>query len=237
MSQNFKITKFENNCKIIICLTTTLNGLIRIPIQFMSSSTQKYRVQGWPITDFFDKLFLWNRPCLVASFSRYQSGIRVLGKSSWKNVKLESFQLEGSKLESFFINCSRGKRSWKEPSEVGKFLLKMKIVASQFHWFFPSKIKIVQLLQSLSNLSCSVQLHPELSNFRPNFPTSFFPISFWNFELKSFQLLVFFQLPFPTTRIPYKKGNLNQGWNSEFLKLGKINTGVWIDSFRILLKS
>ena len=39
-----------------------------------------------------------------------------------KNEKLESFKLESLKLESFCV-------SWKEPSEVGKFLLKLEIFA------------------------------------------------------------------------------------------------------------
>jgi len=39
-----------------------------------------------------------------------------------KNEKLESFKLESLKLESFFL-------SWKEPSEVGKFLLKLESFA------------------------------------------------------------------------------------------------------------
>ena len=39
-----------------------------------------------------------------------------------KNEKFESFKLESLKLK-------RAKRSWKEPSEVGKLLLKLEIFA------------------------------------------------------------------------------------------------------------
>ena len=40
-----------------------------------------------------------------------------------KNEKLESFKLESLKLD-------RAKRSWKEPIEVGKFLLKLESFAA-----------------------------------------------------------------------------------------------------------
>ena len=73
------------------------------------------------------------------------SGIRVVGKGSWKNyLQLVEVGRNRAKLESFFP-------SWK-------------VVLSYFSLIFP---------------------------------TSFFPIS-----CLTFQLLVFFQLPFPTTRIP-----------------------------------
>ena len=54
-------------------------------------------------------------------------GIRVVGK----NEKLESFKLESLKLESCAevgknsAKLERTERSWKEPSEVGKFELKL----------------------------------------------------------------------------------------------------------------
>ena len=50
--------------------------------------------------------------------------IRVVVKDSWKNEKFESM-----KLGSFCLNCKgqleRAKRSWKVPSEIGKFLFKL----------------------------------------------------------------------------------------------------------------
>ena len=49
--------------------------------------------------------------------------MHVVGKGSWKNEKFESFKLESLKLE-------RAKRKWKEPSEVGKLLLKLESFAA-----------------------------------------------------------------------------------------------------------
>ena len=57
--------------------------------------------------------------------------MRVVGK----NEKLESFKLESLKLESFAevgknqVKFKRAERSWKEPTEVGKFLLKLESFA------------------------------------------------------------------------------------------------------------
>ena len=52
-----------------------------------------------------------------------------------KNENLESFKLESLKLESFAevgknsAKLERTRRSWKEPSEVRKFLLKLESFA------------------------------------------------------------------------------------------------------------
>ena len=52
-----------------------------------------------------------------------------------KNEKLESFKLESLKLESFAevgksqAKLERTERNWKEPSEVGKLLLKLESFA------------------------------------------------------------------------------------------------------------
>ena len=52
-----------------------------------------------------------------------------------KNEKLESFKLESLKLESLAVvgktqtKLERIERSWKEPSEVGKFHLKLECFA------------------------------------------------------------------------------------------------------------
>ena len=64
------------------------------------------------------------------------------------------------------------------------------IVVFQLHWFFPSSFKTFQLLQSLSNFICTFQPQPEISNFNLSNFISDFPAS------------RFFQLSFPTTRIP-----------------------------------
>ena len=79
---------------------------------------------------------------------------------------------------------------------------------SKFDWIF--KLPLTFLTSIVSNFIDSFQVHSKLSNFisrfpisfvlsnlSPNFPTSIFPISY-----RTFQLLVFFQLSFPTTRIP-----------------------------------
>ena len=58
--------------------------------------------------------------CLFSSWPT--SGIREVGMDSWKNEKLKSFKLENLKLESFCL-------SWKEPSEVGFFFLKLESFA------------------------------------------------------------------------------------------------------------
>ena len=76
-------------------------------------------------------------------------GLHVVGKGNWKNEKLESLQ-----LESFCL-------TWKEPIEIGKFLLKLQSFAGVGKFccrLFPSSIK-------------TFQLQHELSNFSPNFST------------------------------------------------------------------
>ena len=42
-------------------------------------------------------------------------GIRVVGKASWKEREVEKFEVGKSEVGKFG-------RSWKEPSEVGKFI-------------------------------------------------------------------------------------------------------------------
>ena len=57
--------------------------------------------------------------------------MRVVGKGNWKEREVGSFKLESLKLESFAevgksqAKLERTERSWKEPCDVGKFLLKL----------------------------------------------------------------------------------------------------------------
>ena len=87
---------------------------------------------------------------------------------------------------------------------------------------FPSSFKLSNFCQifptatKLSNFSDIFQLRKNFSNFTQFFPTSLSSLQFRlalsnsnkNFQLGTFQLktvqLLFFQLPFPTTRIPEK---------------------------------
>ena len=77
-------------------------------------------------------------------------GIRVVGKGSWKEEevgkrkKLESFKLESLKLE-------RAKRSWKEPSEVGKNSAKLE--RTRRSWKEPSEVrKFLLKLESFAEI-------------------------------------------------------------------------------------
>ena len=78
--------------------------------------TGRFEGQNWTVSS---KIGLW----LLE--------IRVVGK----NGKLESFKLESLKLESFAevgntqVKLERTERSWKEPTEVGKFRCSWKVLA------------------------------------------------------------------------------------------------------------
>jgi len=98
------------------------------------------------------------------------------------------------------MKLERTQRSWKEPSEVRKFLLKLESLAelgkfrtSNFNRFFPTSLGSFQLRSALSNFSVTFQLQ--------------------TFQLKTFQL------PFPTTRIPtvINKRAQATGWKPTLL--------------------
>ena len=133
--------------------------------------------------------------CPHKNLFRWQfQGIRVVKMAIGKNEKLESFELESLKLETF---CSR----WKECSEVENNPAKFERVKrgckepgdvdlSNFNSSFPISLILSNLAENFP--TSLVHIQPKLSNFSPNFPTSFFPLSCRYFQLKTFQLLVFF---------------------------------------------
>ena len=55
------------------------------------------------------------------------SGIRAVGKVSWKKLEIEKFLVEKSEVGKFLFKLERTEKSWKEQSEVEKFLLNLEI--------------------------------------------------------------------------------------------------------------
>ena len=109
-------------------------------------------------------------------------GIHVVGKGSWKEREVGKFQVEKSEVGKFLLE--RAYRSWKEPSEVGSFPTLLSLFQVQF--------KLSNFISHLLTSARTFQLRHELfnfnlSNFILDFPTS-----------RSFQL------PFPSTRIPFQ---------------------------------
>ena len=60
-----------------------------------------------------------------------------------KNEKLKSFKLESPDLETFCFNW-KAKRSWKELSEVGEFLLKLENFADIDS--YPCSLKVLAVV-------------------------------------------------------------------------------------------
>ena len=119
---------------------------------------------------------------------------------SWKgqlertrNWKVLSWKALSWKVWSWKVSLKleRAKKSWKEPSEVGKFnwlTFPTSVVAFQSQWFFQLNWKLSNFYSHFSTSARTFQLKPELFNFSANFLTSFFPISCLTFQLVFFQL-------------------------------------------------
>ena len=120
--------------------------------------------------------------------------IRVIELESFK---LESFKLESLKLESFCL-------SWKEPNDVGKFLLELESFAEigKCHYTsnFLNSTTIRNLPHNLSKIHWSFQLPLTFSTLIITFQLHwFFPSQFQTFQLphplstsaRSFQLCSF----------------------------------------------
>ena len=111
-----------------------------------------------------------------------------------ENEKLESFKLESLKLENFCL-------SWKESSDFGMNLAKLT------NFFYLSYISSTfQLLLTFPTSLIHSKLNQKFISYFPNSARTFqlysfqFHNGFSNLKLSNFS---FFQLPFPTTRIPY----------------------------------
>ena len=88
----------------------------------------------------------------------------------------------------------RTEQSWKEPSEVGKFLLKLESFAEveKFRCCWKVLAEVTDFQTSL----VTFQLQPELSKFSSKFPTSIGSFQLQTFQLKTFKLLVLSNCPF-----------------------------------------
>ena len=114
------------------------------------------------------------------------------------------------KLSNFMFSWQSilsGQKRYKQLERVVGINKKLEIVKLEsFHliWKVPIEVGKFSMQYSRSN--------QKFSDFGSNFPTSFFPISIRTFQLKSFQLLIFFQFSFPTACIPVKATVFCQKW-------------------------